>query len=238
MPSFRRFFTDKISERVTITGEEFTHAVSVLRIKEGEDVIICDNSGLEYFAKIEKINKKDFTAVVYGKAKSQTEPKNKVTLIAGYLKGDKTELAVQKAVELGVSEIVVFSSEFSSAFMNENKLSRLNRVSVEASKQCGRAVAPKVTYAEDLTTALDFAKSFKNKLFACEFAEKNQADFSSLSGETAIVVGSEGGFSQREYELALEKGYTTVYLGKRILRAETACIALTAIIMHSLGEFE
>ena len=237
MSGLRRFFVDSVSERTTISGEEFTHAVSVLRIKQGEDVILCDNSGIEYFAKIDTVNKKDLTVTVYDKRKSDTEPKNKATLIAGYLKGDKTELVVQKAVELGVSEIVVFSSQFSSAYMNDNKLSRLNRVSVESAKQCGRAIAPKVTYADNFDLALTAGNNSKNKLFACEFAEDNQVDFSTLSGDTAIVVGSEGGFSQEEYQLALSKGYTTVYLGKRILRAETACIALSAIIMHSLGEF-
>ncbi len=238
MANLRRFFVDSVSDITTISGEEFTHAVSVLRIRVGEDVIICDNSGVEYFAKISNINKRDFTAVVYDKKQNETEPKNKVTLIAGYLKGDKTELIVQKAVELGVSEIVVFSSQFSSAFMNENKLSRLNRVSVEAAKQCGRAIAPKVSYADNFNKALDFGIQAKNKLFACEFAEKNQVDFGLLKGDTSIVVGSEGGFSEQEYKLSIEKGYQTVYLGKRILRAETAAIALSAIIMHALGEFE
>ncbi len=238
MSDLRRFFVDKVLEQTVIDGEEFRHAVSVLRIREGDDIIVCDNSGLEYLAKIIKINKKDFVAEIYDKRQSQTEPKNKVTLVAGYLKGDKTELVVQKAVELGVNDIVVFSSKFSSAFMNENKLARLNRVSVEASKQCGRAVAPKVSYADCFEKALEYCDNIKNKLFACEFADKNQVDFNSLNGDTAIIVGSEGGFSKEEAELAFSKGYKTVYLGKRILRAETASIALTAIIMNALKEFE
>ncbi len=238
MADLRRFFVDKVFDVTTVSGEEFSHAVSVLRIRENEEIILCDNSGVEYFAKIDKINKKDFTTSVFDKRKSETEPKTKLTLIIGYLKGDKTELVVQKAVELGVSEIVVFSSQFSSAFMNENKLARLNKVSVEAAKQCKRAVAPKVSYAKDFPTALDFAKNAKNKLFACEFATKNETDFNSLSGETAIVVGSEGGFSHEEYSLAKSLGFSTVYLGKRILRAETAGIALSAIIMNALHEFD
>ena len=84
--------------------------------------------------------------------------------------------------------------------------------------------------------ALEFGNDSENKLFACEFAESNQANLSKMSGSTAIVIGSEGGFSVKESELANELGYKTVYLGKRILRAETACIALTAIVMNALGE--
>lgn len=237
MSDLRRFFVDKVNDETIIDGEEFRHAVNVLRVREGEEIILCDNSGLEYVCVINKINKKDFTVALREKRQSLLETKSNVTLIAGYLKGDKTELVVQKAVELGVKQIVVFSSKFSSAFMNDNKLSRLNKVSVEAAKQCGRAIAPKVLYAETFEKALSCGDGVKNKLFACEFATKNEVDFASLSGDTAIVVGSEGGFSKEEYDFALEKGYKTVYLGKRILRAETASIALSAIIMHSLNEF-
>ncbi len=238
MGDLRRFFVDKISDVVIIEGEEFRHAVSVLRIREGEEIILLDNSGLEYFAKITSIDKKSLTAKVYDKRESENEPKTDVTLVCGYLKGDKTELVVQKAVELGINKIVVFSSEFSSAFINENKLLRLNKVSQEASKQSKRAIAPEVIYKKDFASSLDFVKECDNKLFACEFASENKADFSSLKGKTAIVVGSEGGFSKDEADLALSKGFTTVYLGKRILRAETACIALTAIVMHALKELE
>lgn len=238
MADLRRFFVESISDLITIEGEEYRHAVSVLRIKEGEKIIACDNTGFEFICEILEISKKYFTAKVLEKVESETEALNKVCLIAGYLKGDKTELVVQKAVELGVKEIVVFSSKFSSAFMNENKLSRLNKVSIEASKQCGRAVAPKVIYKESLESALEFGNGYENKLFACEFATKNDIDISSLTGSTCIVVGSEGGFSKEEYSNALDLGYKTLYLGKRILRAETACIALTGIVMNSLGELK
>lgn len=237
MSSLRRFFVDKIENPLVVEGEEFRHAVSVLRIKVGDDIIVCDNSGYEYTAKVTKINKKEFIADIIDRQLSNCEPTEKVTLIAGYLKGDKTELIVQKAVELGVSSIMVFDSQFSSSYINENKLARLNKVSVEASKQCGRAVAPIVEYASTFEKALTYGESCENKLFACEFASKSEVEFSSLKGSTCIVVGSEGGFSESEYSLALSKNYKTVYLGKRILRAETACIALCAIIMNSLGQF-
>ena len=192
----------------------------------------------EYLAVIKSIEKKHLIAEITQKKLSETESKTQVVLIAGYLKGDKTELVVQKAVELGVSKIVVFSSEFSSAYMNDNKLSRLNKVSVESAKQCGRAVAPPVVYADCFEEALKQGNECENKLFACEFATQNEADLNNLSGSCAIVVGSEGGFSQKESQLAFELGYKTVFLGKRILRAETASIVLTGIVMHSLKELQ
>ena len=212
MAGFRRFFVPVTANQITIDGEEFRHAVSVLRIKEGEKVIVCDNSGWESTAVIKSINKKDLIAEIIDKKLSETEAKTRVVLIAGYLKGDKTELIVQKAVELGVCKIVVFSSEFSSAYMNENKLSRLNKVSIESAKQCGRAVAPTVVYADCFEEALKQGNECENKLFACEFATQNEADLNALTGSCAIVVGSEGGFSQEESNLAFKEGYKTVFL--------------------------
>ena len=238
MAGYRRFFVDKISNDLVIEGEEFRHAVSVLRIKEGETIIVCDNSGDEYLAKITKIEKKNFCCEVFEKQANACEATNEVMLICGYLKGDKTELIVQKAVELGVKKIVVFSSEYSSAYMNDNKLSRLNRVSVESAKQCGRAIAPVVEYAENFEKALTFGLDATSKIFACEFAEKSDMSLNEVNGKTAIVVGSEGGFSKEESDLAVKMGYKRVFLGNRILRAETACITLCSIVMHELGELK
>ncbi len=238
MSDYRRFFVDKISDVVTIDGEEFRHAVNVLRIKEGERIVILDNSSYEYICTVEKINKKDLTAKVIDKVLSENEPKTKVALLSGYLKGDKTELVVQKAVELGISEIAVFNSKFCSSYMNDNKLARLNKVAVESAKQCKRAVAPTVKYFDNFQDALKDYSNYENKLFACEFATKTEVDFNKLKGSTAIVVGSEGGFCQEEFDLSKTLGYKTVYLGKRILRAETACISLCAITMNALEELK
>ena len=160
-----------------------------------------------------------------------------VCLLFGYLKNaDKNEFIVQKAVELGVKKIGVFSSEFSSAYMNANKLERLNKVSKEAAKQCLRSVAPEVVYFDSLEGALAWAKDYQNKLFACEFATESKCDVGALCGSTAVMIGSEGGFSREEETRAAESGFCSVTLGKRILRAETAAVALTSVVMFALGE--
>jgi 16S rRNA (uracil1498-N3)-methyltransferase len=151
---------------------------------------------------------------------------------------DKNEFIVQKAVELGVKEIGVFSSEYSSAYMNENKLERLNKVAKEAAKQCLRAVAPKIIYYSDLKSALLSAETYQNRVFACEFATESKIALSNLRGSTALVVGSEGGFSREEEQLADSLGFASVTLGKRILRAETAAVALTAVAAFALGEWQ
>lgn len=237
MSALKRFFVDEIGETAQLVGEEFEHAKNVLRLSVGDEVILLDNSGKEFTAVIASVEKKRMTLNVVREEVGSREAKTDVCLLFGYLKNaDKNEFIVQKAVELGVREIGVFSSEYSSAYMNENKLERLNKVSKEAAKQCLRAVAPRVVYFDTLEKALESAKEYPNKLFACEFATDSQVDIRTLTGGTAIVVGSEGGFSREEAERANELGYASITLGKRILRAETAAVALTSVVAFHLGE--
>ena len=239
--SLKRFFVDKIEDTAVLTGEEFEHAKNVLRLGVGAEVILLDNTGIEYIAVVSAVEKKQMLFNIIRKQQGDKEAESDVCLLFGYLKNaDKNEFIVQKAVELGVKKIGVFSSEYSSAYMNENKLERLNKVSKEASKQCGRSIAPEVVYYDKLERAFDGVKDYQNKLFACEFADKSDRDISTLTkGESvAIVVGSEGGFSKAEAEKAKQSGFDFITLGKRILRAETAGVALCSIVMFSLGEME
>ena len=239
MSGRKRFFVDNITSReVVLDGEEFVHAKTVQRVEEGTEIILLDGSGKEYTAIVSKVEKRSLTANVISSADGDKEPETEIYLMCGALKGDKTELVVQKAVELGVSRIGIFSSEFCAAYMNGNKLERLNKVSREAAKQCMRSRAPEVIYFDKFSDALSSADGFENKLFACEFADKSERDIGGLGGATAIIVGSEGGFSEREAECAQGAGFSSISLGKRILRAETAAIALTAIAAFALGELK
>ncbi len=234
----KRFFVDAVGETTELVGEEFEHAKNVLRTTVGEEIVLLDNSGNEYTAVVAAVEKKRMLLHTVRKEVGQRETETEVCLLFGYLKNaDKNEFIVQKAVELGVKKIGVFSSEYSSAYMNANKLERLNKVAREATKQCLRSIAPTIVYCETLDKALDMAKGYENKLFACEFAEKSEVSLATLQGATAIVIGSEGGFSKAEADDAKARGFSFVSLGKRILRAETAAVALTAVAMHALGEW-
>ena len=237
MAALKRFFVDKIENTTELCGEEFEHAKNVLRIGVGDEVILLDNSGKEYTAVVAQVEKKRMLLNVVREEVGAREALADVCLLFGYLKNaDKNEFIVQKAVELGVKKIGVFSSTYSSAYMNANKLERLNKVAKESAKQCLRATAPEVVYLDNFEKALGFAEGYENKLFACEFATESKQDLNALKGATAIVIGSEGGFSREEEELANEKGFASITLGKRILRAETAAVALTAVVMFELGE--
>ena len=239
MSALKRFFVNEIGDTAVLSGEEFEHAKNVLRIGVGAEVILLDNSGKEYTAVVAQVEKKQMLLHIVRSEVGSREAAQEVCLLFGYLKNaDKNEFIVQKAVELGVKKIGVFSSEYSSAYMNANKLERLNKVAKEAAKQCLRSTYPEVVYYENLSAALTSGAPYQNKLFACEFAEKSEVDLQQLVGSTAIVIGSEGGFSREEAENAVAQGYALVSLGKRILRAETAAVALTSIAMFSLGELQ
>ena len=237
----KRFFIDAsdIKEGETfLTGDEFNHAKNVLRLGVGDEITLLDGSGKEYTAIIAKAEKTRYLLHITGEHVSDKEPQSEIYLLVGALKGDKTELIVQKAVELGVSKIGVFSSRYCSAYMNENKLERLNRVSREAAKQCLRASVPEVVYFEKFEEALRSAQNCKSKLFACEFTNKSDVQIENTVSPVALVVGSEGGFSEEEFALAQELGFAGITLGKRILRAETAAIAFTALCAYALGELK
>lgn len=241
MSGARRFFVENLNypaqTTAEISGDEFVHAKTVLRAEEGTEIILLDGSGNEYPAIVTKVDKRSLSVHITGVTAGGREPHTPVCLLVGALKGDKTELVVQKATELGVGKIGVFSSKYCSAYMNDNKLERLRRVAREAAKQCLRSVAPEVEYFPSLESALASAAEYKNKLFACEFADRSDGDISQLSGSTAVVIGSEGGFSEEEFASARKDyGFSSLTLGRRILRAETAAIAALSIVMFSLGE--
>ena len=241
MSGRKRFFVENINiadKTAVLDGEEFIHAKTVQRVEEGTEIILLDGSGKEYSAVVAKVEKRSLTAHIVSEADGEREPQTEIFLLCGALKGDKTELVVQKATELGAHRIGVFNSEYCSAYMNANKLERLNKVAREAAKQCMRSCAPQVEYFDSFESALKAVDGYNNKLFACEFAKTSDADISEISGPTALVVGSEGGFSEDEAQLAKAYGFYHITLGKRILRAETAAIALLSLTAFALGELK
>ncbi|MCD8205105.1 MAG: 16S rRNA (uracil(1498)-N(3))-methyltransferase [Clostridia bacterium] len=243
MSNLRRFFVQTEypqNPEVIVSGDEFCHAAKVLRVTEGEEVVLLDGFGKEYSAIVTKVSKKEMTCHITGEAFSDKDPKKDIYLLCGALKGDKTELVIQKATELGATKIGIFRSKYCSAYFNDNRVERWERVSREAAKQCGRSSPGLILTFDDFGTALESAAGYENKLFFCEFETLSGADMSNLSGDSfAVVVGSEGGFSEDEYALAKEKyAFTGMSLGKRILRAETAAISAVTLVSYFAGELK
>lgn len=199
MSAPKRFFVERIEEETLLEGEEFEHAKNVLRLAVGDEVVLLDNSGKEYAAVIAAVEKRNMKLHVLKVNEGDREATTDVVLLFGYLKNaDKNEFIVQKAVELGVKKIIAFSSEYSSAFMNLNKLERLNKISRESAKQCLRSVAPEVTYCEHLKDALAEVCGYKNKLFACEFAKGAKRIFQNFSAARRWWSEAKGDFRARK----------------------------------------
>ena len=136
----RKLFIDKTdNHKIIISGEEHKHIAYSLRMKKGDEITVC-SQGIDYTAVIVSISKTETVAEVVGKARSVSEPDSDVTLFFGALKGDKNDYIVQKCTELGVRNFVPFVSEFSSVSRDNIRTDRLNRIALEASKQCGRGL--------------------------------------------------------------------------------------------------
>ena len=227
----KRFFTDKpIDEYAYLYGQEFTHAVKVVRLKVGYKLIVCRGDDKDYYCTVEEITKEYLKAKVDEIKQNDTEIGRNITLYIGLNKDIDT--VVQKAVELGVTEIVPFTSQHS----NVDKINkqRLETIVTESSKQCGRSRLAAIT------VPIRFSEIGKNNetIFAFyEFERSNKVSNTPLpEGNIGIVIGSEGGFSVEEYQTMLDKKFFVLTLGKRILRVSTAVVSALTLVNERIGE--
>lgn len=237
----RRFYVniDDICDNVvTICGDEFWHLTKVLRYKVGYQIIVCNNvDGKDYFCKIKLIDKDYAQAVIEDVVDNECKTKHNIALFQALPKGDKIDLICQKAVELGVQDIFVFESQY----VAEKKfnLERLHKINVEACKQCGRSRTSNVYGLLAFDEVVGLLANF-DKVIVCYEKEKANSIKAELQGEIgqniAIVIGSEGGFSEQEISSFVQNGAKSVTLGSRIMRCETASIVACGILMYELGE--
>lgn len=235
----KRFFINKqdINDNlITITGEEHNHLANVLRLKIGQKIeCFYDNSDL-YECELTEITKQHTVATIINSYPNPSNPKVKLILFQGLPKLDKLELIVQKCSELGVSEIIPFTSQHTIAKPNDNKQERLNKISLSASKQCGTTSILKVQKTITFKSMLDKLKDYDTVIFANEKETSTPLNkVLDKATNVAIVVGSEGGFSSQEID-SLSSVASSITLGKRILRTETASIVLSSLVMYALGE--
>lgn len=214
-----------------------------LRMKVGEYVTVCDASGRDFQCVIEQIAPDQARLRVRRISESAGEPRVRVTLYQALPKGDKFEQIVQKAVELGVYNIVPVLSRRCVSRPDEKtmskKLDRYNKIALEAAKQCGRGrivqVSPLIPFAQAVRQMGQSALP----LFFYENADtplRTVLQDKRLE-EAGILVGSEGGFDPEEAQLAQQAGLTPLSLGSRILRCETAPLAALTAVMYAAGEF-
>ena len=234
--------TDIIENTVVITGEEAQHISRVLRMKKGDSVTLCDGEGFFYEAVLTDFADKSVTAEILSKREAETEPQVKVTVFQGIPKNPKLETIVQKLTEIGAVRLVPMDTKRAVAKLDkENKVERLRKIAREAAKQSKRGIVPEVLSPMSFKDAVKMAAEADIALIPYE-EEREISLKRALSGKTpktvSVMIGPEGGFDSEEITLAKENGITSVTLGKRILRTETAPLAVCAAILYELGEME
>lgn len=232
-----RFFTNEIDENnITLTGSDAVHVGRSLRMKPGEPLTVCCG-GIDYNCEISEITSDTVYLSLKEKVVCAAEPNIEVTLFQAVPKMDKLEYIIQKSVELGVSRIVPMLTRRCVSRPDERdfakKLARLNKIAAEAAKQSGRGIIPQVTPIVSYKKALEMMKELDRNILLYE--EEGGVSFgeADLTGAKTVglVIGSEGGFDREEAEACTAVGAAQVWLGKRILRCETAPITALSILM-------
>ena len=239
--SMPKFFVDKdaIGEsEVLLTGGDAFHIARSLRMAVGDGITVSDGEGGEYSCRLTRIRDEECIAEILSRGEASGESPVKISLYMAYPKSDKLELVIQKAVELGVYEIIPFESsrciKRPKAEKIEKQTARLARIAEEATKQCGRGILPRVGEPISFSEMLKRAGESECPIFCYEGegARSMKAVLSENADKKtfSVVVGSEGGFSPEEAASAICAGLNSVNLGPRILRCETAPMyALSAI---------
>lgn len=240
------FLVDKSvinGSEAVISGEEAKHIARVLRMEKGDSLTLCDGEGFFYDGVISSVGEKEVRADISSSYPAPTEPKLKITLFQGIPKNPKLETIVQKATEIGAVKIVPMNtSRIVSKLEKDSKLERLRKIACEASKQSKRGIVPLVNEAVSFEKALSIAS--QSDLAIIPYEEERTMGlrelFNSRTNITslAIMIGPEGGFEESEIDLARRFGVVPVTLGKRILRTETAGLAVMSAAMCFYGEME
>ena len=206
-----------------------------MRYKKGYRLILCSGDGFDRLSEITEITADKVICKVLEIEKNERELKTKITLYQSMIRSERFDIAIQKAVELGVYKIVPIITE--RTMEKTFKRDRSERIIQEACKQCERAMLPEILDPISIDEAFKSARG--DKLMAYENEEENHAlkTLSNISEEVSLMIGPEGGFSDDEVNRARENGFITFSLGKRILKSETASIAaISAIAICTEGK--
>lgn len=231
-------------ENAYISGSDVNHIVNVLRMKIGEELLISVKGDWDYLCKIEEIENDRVNLKVL-ESMEQRELPIKLTLLQGIPKSDKLEMIIQKAIELGVSNIIPVKTNRVVVKIDEKKtqakVNRWNAIAESAAKQSKRSIIPKVLKPQTIDNALEIVKDYGVKLLPYENADgikKTKDILNSLDSKNniAVFIGPEGGFEEAEVKKSTDSGFEVITLGKRILRTETAGLALLSNIMIRLEE--
>ena len=249
------FFVEpgQIAEKtISIRGQDVNHIKNVIRLKQGDEISVSNGiDGRDYRCIINSIGDTEVLCELIFIKEDGVELPSKVYLFQGLPKGDKMELIIQKTVELGVYEIIPVAMKRCVVKLDDkkakSKLARWQGIAEAAAKQSRRAIVPQIHDVMTYSEAISYASQMDIKLVPYEMENILEGSsgmagtkkiIGSLNGGQAIAVfiGPEGGFDESEIDAAISAGMTPVTLGKRILRTETAGMAVMAWIMYQLED--
>src|SRR4030042_1365275 len=226
-----------------VEGTEVRHIRKVLRLKAGDPITIFDGSAKEYEGSIVELAPCFVLIQVQNAFPSQRDSPLEITLAQSLLKGEKMDYLIQKATELGIKEIVPFFSSRSVPLLEKSKRlerhHRWEKITIKASKQCGRGTLPVVKPLQDYSEMLRFAPTDSLRFILWEkegVTLKQSLKRSAEKKKIFFIVGPEGGLSDAEVEESRMMGFIPVTLGKRIVRAETASLCLLSILQYEWGD--
>ena len=243
-----RFFVEpsQIGEKeIVITGPDVNHIRNVLRMRAGEELLAADGQGSEYRCILRELQDSEIRAEICRRLGSSAELPSRITLFQGLPKSDKMDLIIQKCVELGVFRVVPMTTKRTvvklDAKKEESRRKRWTAVSESAAKQSGRGIIPEISGVQSFREAVEEAGELDVCLIPYEKAENMARTREILSGIPAgasigVFIGPEGGFEEEEVREAMAAGARPITLGRRILRTETAGMAVLAMLGYLLEE--
>lgn len=239
-----KFFTDNVykDKYITITGNDFNHIKNVLRMKENDEITICNTSTqTNYLCKILKINAETIECEIIENVESNSELNINITVFQALPKSEKMELIIQKCTEIGAKEFVPISMERCIVKLDSKseakKIERWNKIAEVAAKQSGRDIIPEVKNVINLKKLCNLISKYDIVIVAYENEQNNtlKHELKMLNKDNlniGIVIGPEGGIEESEIEELKNAGAKIVTLGNRILRTETVAIFLSSIITY------
>lgn len=242
-----RFFLPQANideRRGIISGAELDHLAKVLRLREGDAITVFDEQGWEHEAIILALSSERGEIEIQNSYRAERESPLPITLGMGLSKGEKMDFVVEKATELGVHAIIPFTSEFTVPKFDARKVvqrtERWRKIALSATKQCGRSRVPAIEPLMPFSELLQ--RPFESGPRILFWEKENHRSLKQMPAAQErvpaimIVVGAEGGFSPTEVDAAVQRGFLTVGVGRRILRAETAAVAALALVQFVWGD--
>ena len=229
-------------ETAWIKGQDARHILRVLRLKPGDTLTLTDGEGMDYDARICRAENRTLTLKITACHRSKTESPLRLTVCCAMLKDKKMDRVIKHLIPLGIQQWVPFFCERAiptpDAGRLQKRMVRWQAIAAASLKQCGRSCLVTLPSPLPFHQVLESSHGCHHKIIFWEKATTRLTGLAPVPGENSAImlIGPEGGFTEKEIDMAREKGFQSFSIGPRILRAETAAIAATALVQHILGD--